>query len=125
MSAVSSRDVERLGKLLGLLGSAHEGERANAAALADRQLRALGRDWRWLVERAFAPAPHAPAPPQASDPGARIMWLLSCRGFLSAWELGFVQSIHAQARPLSLKQRLKLQEITTRVEARCGSEFAD
>ena len=123
MSAVvAPRDVERLGKLLGLLGSHHEGERATAAALADRQLRALGLDWHELVERAFR---LSAAPPQARQPAAThrasTAWLLSCRPLLSKWELSFAESIHVKAR-LTPKQAAKLREVVHRVETRCGAE---
>jgi hypothetical protein len=38
-----------LKKLLGMMGSAHEGERANAAALADRMIRENGLTWNDVV----------------------------------------------------------------------------
>jgi hypothetical protein len=123
MSAVvAPQDVERLGKLLGLLGSAHEGERANAAALADRQLRALGLDWHELVGRAFhVPAPAAPTCRPAAGHRATTAWLLSCWPLLSEWERGFVSSAHAQSR-LTQRQRAKLDEVARRVETRRGAE---
>lgn len=39
----------RLVRLLGMLGSAHDGERANAAALADRLVRNAGLVWDQVV----------------------------------------------------------------------------
>lgn len=125
MSAiVSERDAERLSKPLGLLGSEHAGERAAAGAAADPHLRGLGLRWSDLTRRAFAPA-LVPTPPQSSDHRSRISWLLSCKGFLSSWELEFARSLHAQVRPLTVKQRAKLLEIVARVEARQDGGFSE
>lgn len=43
----------RLAALAGMLGSDHEGERANAARLATLELRRLGLNWAELIARAF------------------------------------------------------------------------
>lgn len=48
------RAVQRLIAIAGMLGSDHEGERANAARLATIDLRQLGLTWAELIERAFA-----------------------------------------------------------------------
>lgn len=48
----------RLVRLLGMLGSAHDGKRANAAALADRLVRDLGLVW----DEVIAPASLAIGP---------------------------------------------------------------
>jgi hypothetical protein len=42
--------MARLVKLLGMLGSAYEGERANAAALIDRMIREHGLTWQQIFE---------------------------------------------------------------------------
>jgi hypothetical protein len=44
-SLVTPKLIARLAQLCGMFGSDHEGERANAAALADRLLRQLGLTW--------------------------------------------------------------------------------
>jgi hypothetical protein len=44
-SLVTPKLIARLAQLCGMFGSAHEGERANAAALADRLVRQLGLQW--------------------------------------------------------------------------------
>lgn len=42
-------DREKLAKVLAMAGSQHDGERANAAALADRMRRAAGLTWEQLL----------------------------------------------------------------------------
>ena len=41
----SGLDREKLAKVLAMVGSQHDGERANAAGLADRMVRAAGLTW--------------------------------------------------------------------------------
>ena len=48
-------DGERLAKILGMLGSSHDGERAAAAGLADRLVRDLGLTWADVVAGKLAP----------------------------------------------------------------------
>ena len=48
--------VDRLAKLCGMLGSAHDGERAAAAMKATAMLQSLGMTWRELVEAAAMPS---------------------------------------------------------------------
>ncbi len=52
--------IKRLAAIAGMLGSEHDGERANAARLASLELKRLGVSWRQVIERAFTlvrPAP--------------------------------------------------------------------
>ena len=44
------RVADRLAKLCGMLGSAHDGERAAAAALADALVREAGLTWRDVIK---------------------------------------------------------------------------
>jgi hypothetical protein len=44
-----SIDRPRLAKILGMLGSAHDGERASAAAKADQLVRGSGSTWHEVV----------------------------------------------------------------------------
>jgi hypothetical protein len=63
---LEAADLDRLSKLCGLFSSDFEGERANAAGLADRFLR--DRGWRWPdVIHAPALAPPASKPKPAPD----------------------------------------------------------
>lgn len=120
--------VERMSKLAALLASDHEGERAAAALLASQHLRSLGLDWGDLVQLAFQP--RLPAlvefpPPRRSasgDAGCRAMVarLLAAPHLLSAWEIGFLHSLAAQARTFSLRQAAKVLEVAERVAQRGG-----
>ncbi len=56
-------DRARIGRLVGMLGSSSEGERANALAAVDKALSANGLTWGWLahlVERGELPADRDP-----------------------------------------------------------------
>ena len=56
-------DRARLVKLLGMLGSAHDGEVLNAARHIDAMLRASGGDW----DKLLSPAPATAGPKRSSD----------------------------------------------------------
>ncbi|HEV2675889.1 MAG TPA: hypothetical protein VGV37_15315 [Aliidongia sp.] len=56
-------DRERLIKLLGMLGSAHDGEVLNAARHIEAMVRAGGRDW----DKLLSPAPATAVPKRSSD----------------------------------------------------------
>lgn len=45
-------DIERFGKIVGLFGSEHAGERAQAAATADRLIKSSGMSWMEFVKAA-------------------------------------------------------------------------
>ena len=50
-STIDQSVIDRLTKLLGMLGSAHDGERAVAAAKADELVRSRGLTWSDVVAR--------------------------------------------------------------------------
>ena len=54
-------DAARLARVLALLGSDYEGERASAALAADRMMKRLGLSWADLIAQA-SPAPRRPPP---------------------------------------------------------------
>jgi hypothetical protein len=66
-STAGPDSVRRLAAIAGMLGSEHEGERANAARLATLELRRLGLTWAQVVERAFS---YRPAQPEWEQPRA-------------------------------------------------------
>lgn len=70
--------MRRLAAIAGMLGSEHEGERANAARLATLELRRLGLTWAQVVERAFSYRPQeaweAPRASQAQYGRAEAAW---------------------------------------------------
>jgi hypothetical protein len=49
MTRLDTQSAERLAKLLGMLGSNSDGERANAARMADQLVRGLGLTWGDIV----------------------------------------------------------------------------
>lgn len=55
MSALDSRERQRLWRLLGMVGANHDGEALNAARLADRLVRSRGLTW----EQVIGPAPES------------------------------------------------------------------
>ena len=58
---------DKLGKLLPMLSSDHDGERAGAVAAIERVLKSHSRDWHDLAANIAAPAP-ARAPPRRQAP---------------------------------------------------------
>jgi hypothetical protein len=127
MSTAPAKDVERLARTLGMLGSDHDGELIAAARAANRQIKALGLDWREVVARAFRPAPtgrhptSAAAPPGPKGAHDQIAECLAWPGLLSAWETGFLTSLRVQRTPLSPKQAAKLAEVVERLQARTAA----
>ena len=116
-NVLSQRDATRLAKLLGLLGSAHAGERDAAGLAAHRLLRDRGLTWGDIIGH---------APPVASGQGWEHAWremvnnCLSCPGSLRVWEGDFLRSLRAFPR-ISPKQRTILVEIYERVCARAAA----
>ena len=59
-----ANDVAKLARVLALLGSEHDGERASAALAAHRLMRRLGLTWQDVLMPKPAPEPtNAPPPP--------------------------------------------------------------
>src|SRR3954469_16149829 len=98
-------DRERLVKLCGLFGSDHAGERANAAAAADRLVRQAGVRWPDLILPALLP------PNSGNRISNQIDFVLDFPDALNEWEHRFVVSLSRQRRPLSEKQRVILAEL--------------
>lgn len=81
MSATPARPLppavrERLGKLLPMLSSSHNGERAGAVAAIERVLKGAGLDWHDFTAAITTPpatSPHRPTPPPPhADPGEEL-----------------------------------------------------
>jgi hypothetical protein len=108
-------DRERLVRVLGMLGSDHPGERANAAAAADRLVREAGLRWPDVIVLAL-PAPD-PDLVIGTDDDA-IGFCRTCESMLSPWERGFIQSLAERRRwlmPLTAKQ----SAVLARIVAKC------
>lgn len=97
------RDADRLAKLCGLFGSVHDGERSNAAALADQLLRRRGLSWQQII-----------LPRQSSTIEELIATAMSRPDQLTAWEEGFVRGIRGRQH-LTQKQTEKLRAIAERI----------
>ncbi len=110
MSAVSDpRLADRLAKICGMFGSAHDGERAAAAALADNLIRSAGLTWHDVINL-------SPKPPS-------VDWQIKverCRiGRLWPREQQFIETLlRWRGRPTE-KQLKWLGDIYLRVATSC------
>jgi hypothetical protein len=129
--------LDRLSKLLGMLGSSHDGERANAATLATKLLKE--HDWTWadfvhaLEGAAPTRRPHpADEEPQFDDDTRNIETInmaateCLCRpDLLNEWEAAFCRSMTHWDSPVSNKQLSRLVKLRQRVQgAQRGSAAA-
>jgi hypothetical protein len=106
---LAASDLDKLTKLCGLFSSDFEGERANAAALADRLLRSHGLRWVDVLSASRLPPP---------DPPAWQSTVAACRARpdrLSAWERDFLAELATYRHPPSGKQADILARIAARV----------
>lgn len=101
-------DRDKLARVLGMLGSAHDGEIAAAARAADALVRQSGLTWFQVIN-----APEGvPARPR-NDQDCICACLAA--GGLSAWECSFLTTLLRRDRGLSFKQRICLERICRRV----------
>ena len=113
ITTLDSASADRLIRLLGMLGSAHDGEIANAGRMADRLVRGLGLTWRDVITSTIAK--HQPYRPRSvwCEPrtvresiGVALVHL----DLLTGWERRFVLSVRDAMRH-SDKQRMVLSDI--------------
>ena len=102
-------DHEKLIRVLGMLGSDHPGERANAAAAADRMIREAGLRWPDIIQPKLAP----PSRRQREFENLKeaLDYTLDFAGELSEWELSFIWSVRRQRTPISPKQSAIVRQI--------------
>jgi hypothetical protein len=98
-------DLDRLARVLGLLGSSHDGEVLAAARMAERMRREAGATWSQIL----APTPAEPgAPPHPAsefDSAADACdFVLEIHPDLTDWEAGFCWSLRRRRRPRTAKQ---------------------
>ena len=104
MTALLDPDAaDKLARICGLFGSDHDGERATAAAMADKLLRQRGLTWRAII---------VTTPTTTVED--MIATALSRHDQLTAWEWGFVRGIRGRQH-LTEKQITKLRDIAERV----------
>jgi hypothetical protein len=118
--AMRDIDIDRFLKLVGLFGSEHDGERANAAGLATKMLREAGLTWEEFFDRLTAPAPTSIAPQHHArrwslDHEKAAEECLACGRRLTTWERGFLESMQNYHR-LSERQAEVLARICSKCE---------
>jgi hypothetical protein len=122
---LTGAERERLAKLLGLLGSDHDGERAAAGLQASKLIRAKGLTWAdvlgagQLPRRLEAPARSSPWTGRPASHLGDLRLVLANLVLLNDWEREFVGSI-AQQRRWSDKQVARLGGIVAKGRARAG-----
>ncbi len=106
-----SHITRQLSKILGLLGSHHDGEILAAAKQAHRVVSGAGLTWEDIFR------PMLPAPRRHWQDDINLIEALLKQSTLTAWERNFVSSLAtwAQRRSLTEKQRAVLAEIYQRV----------
>jgi hypothetical protein len=107
MTRLDTQSAERLTKLLGMLGSNSDGERANAARMADQLVRGLGLTWGDIV----IPAHAVPA----RDWRRMANYCLMLCDQLNQREMEFVESITGYRGAPSDKQQRWLSKIYARL----------
>jgi hypothetical protein len=116
-AALAPVDRDRLARLLGMLGSDHLGEVANAGRLADKLVRAAGLTWHDIL----SPAANDRRFPERNPPWrATVAECLRRPGSLRRWEHSFLDSLTGFPR-LSAKQRNCLDLIAQRVLGRAAA----
>ncbi len=117
MDRTKTLDRDRLAKLLGMVGSDHDGESVSAARHADRLVRQSGMSWREIVADN---SPHHPlrAPVEQTDGDDlddEIDFCLRNLDRLNDWERRFLISLRDQRSPLSIKQKNKVAAIVDKL----------
>ena len=106
---MNGTDLTLLSKLLGMVGSAHDGEALAAARKADALVKGRGRTWPEVLGLGEAP----PEPDHIAT--ARDL-LGRGKGICTAWEIRFLRGVLG-FKTLSAHQRQTLDGITAKVEA--------
>jgi hypothetical protein len=118
VSVLADVDRDRLAKLLGMLGSSHVGEVANAGRLADKLVRGAGLTWPDIITPALLPPNTDPIGGDWRQTAATCNRYLH---LLNRWEADFLAGLPRFPR-LSSKQRSILLKIAVRLRA-CGCEL--
>lgn len=119
MSAAASAQIDRrrLARVLGMLGSAHDGEVAAAGRRAAAIVRDAGISWQDLLDPPAPQAPWFPTPPLDAD--AIIDAALTQPARLTEWECNFVRSLAGRRpRVISERQRGVLARIAGKINLR-------
>jgi hypothetical protein len=108
MTALLDPNVaDRLARICGMFGSDHDGERASAAAMADKLIRAHGLTWPDVISSSWSTY-------NTTTIEEQIGFALANLPALSMWERGFIYSVNGK-HDLSPKQ----QAVLDRLERKC------
>jgi hypothetical protein len=104
---------ERLARILGMMGSDHDGEALAAARLAERLRREADATWSEIIVPTLPP-PDDPAP-AFRTPDDAIDYLRDHPDLLTPWERGFIRSLAERRRArLSDKQLAVLARLAVK-----------
>lgn len=103
-------DREKLVRVLGMLGSAHDGEVAAAGRAADKLVRESGLRWGDVVL-----SPLAPSTREIASNEDAVDFCIDHPHELTSWEFKFVWSLYHQRYPLTQKQRQTLAGIVEKI----------
>jgi hypothetical protein len=115
------RAADRLAKFCSMFGSDHDGERAAAAAKADRLIRQHGLTWRQILlpSKVVVDLDHV-----QTDEGEAIsveelvdFCLVHGADIITNWEWGFLNGIRYWPNSLTAKQRNTLDRLVAKVQA--------
>ena len=112
--SVAQLDWDKLIRVLGMIGSNHDGEVAAASHAADRLRHEAGATWRDIVEPVLLP------PDRGQTVEDQISVALSYPDLLTEWEREFAASLAWQRKPLSEKQQTVLAQIVDKCRAAAG-----
>ncbi len=120
---LSPAERRKLVAILGMMGSAHNGERAAAAALASRLVREKRLTWDVVISADGAGTQQAGGRTQGghgpwSPDGDSLTLCLKWLGELTPWETRFVLDLRQKRRPLTPAQRAKIEQIADALRAR-------
>ena len=105
-------DRERLAKLLGMMGSAHDGEVVAAARQAERLRADAGPTWPEILLPRLPPPPGGQNVRTVAD---AIDFVIEHQVVLTVWERGFVSALRRLKYPLSPRQLEVLERLVEKV----------
>jgi hypothetical protein len=111
VALLNTDDVERLAKPCGMFGSDHVGERATAAQMANKLVRARGLTWSDVI----APTPTPRSPPTTSPWQRMVRYCLQYGHLLTERQIEFVRSLLRWRGELTERQENWLIDIYTRI----------
>jgi hypothetical protein len=115
MTATVPLDRQKLGKILGLLGSHHAGERDAAARMAHAMVREARTTWAAVLKQPPALLPVSARYEGIESEDDAILYALARRDRLTAWEAAFTRSLAGQSYSLSPKQRAVLDRLVLKL----------